>query len=135
MGSIYLILGLVFSLLIAIIALANNETVTVSYIVGRIEISLILLILGSAIAGALVMGLFSLFRTIRSAIAFRESRHRQNAMQKQVKKLEEEKLYLEAELSRCATVKEKIEPERVESQKQGYNAETSPAPVANEDRG
>ena len=67
MGSFYLILGLVFSLIIAIVALANTESVTVSYIFGRAEVSLILLILGSAFIGVLVMGLFSLFRSIRSA--------------------------------------------------------------------
>ncbi len=103
MGSLYLILGLVFSLIIAIVAIANNENVTVSYIFGRSEVSLILLILGSAVTGALVMGLFSLFRSIRSAFAFRELRHQQDVMQKQLKALEEEKLFLQAELNKAVS--------------------------------
>lgn len=104
MASFYLILGLVFSLLIAIIALANNQVVTVSYIFGRAEVSLILLILGSAFAGALIMGLFSLFRAIRGALSFRHMRQQQEALQKQVKDLEEAKLFLEAELTRYKSV-------------------------------
>jgi lipopolysaccharide assembly protein A len=103
MSSLYLILGLVFSLIIAIVAIANNENVTVSYIFGRSEVSLILLILGSAVTGALAMGLFSLFRSIRSAFAFRELRHQQDVMQKQVKTLEEEKIFLQAELNKAVS--------------------------------
>jgi lipopolysaccharide assembly protein A len=125
MGSFYLILGLVFSLIIAIVALANNEMVSVNYIFGRSEVSLILLILGSAVAGALAMGLFSIFRGIRNALAFREIRHKLGESQKKVKDLEEEKLYLEAELNRAVSVPEEEEssnPETVDSA-----ADTAPA--------
>ncbi len=113
MGSFYLILGLVFSLIIAIVALANNEPVTVSYIFGRAEVSLILLILGSAFVGALVMGFFALFRSIRTALSFREMRQKNEALQKQVRVLEEDKIYLEAELN-----KEKSVPEEEEKAKE-----------------
>ncbi len=109
MASFYLILALVFSLIIAIMALANNETVTVSYIFGRAHVSLILLILGSAFIGAMVMGLFSLFRGIRSALAFRELRHKQDALQKQIKTLEEEKMFLEAELNKAISIPDEDE--------------------------
>ncbi len=133
MGSFYLILGLICSLLIAIIALANNETVTVSYIFGRADLSLILLIFGSASFGALIMGLFSLFRAIRSAFAFRESRHKQEALQKQVRQLEEELLFLKAELSSYSSIPDETETEFEtetenaepnEPEKQGYRVET-----------
>lgn len=125
MGSFYLILGLVFSLIIAIVALANTETVTVSYIFGRVEVSLILLILGSAFVGALVMGLFSLFRSIRSAFVFRELRQNQEAMQKQIIALEEEKLFLKAELNKAISVPEEEEEEKPAINNQ--SAETAPA--------
>ncbi|MDW7738691.1 MAG: LapA family protein [Bacillota bacterium] len=116
MGSFYLILGLIFSLLIAIVALANNETVTVSYIFGRAEVSLILLILGSAVVGALAMGLFSLFRSIRSALAFRQLRHQQEELQKNIKNLEEEKIFLIAELNKHVSVaEENLEAENTEN--------------------
>ena len=126
MGSFYLILGLVFSLIIAIVALANTESVTVSYIFGRAEVSLILLILGSAFIGVLVMGLFSLFRSIRSAFAFRDMRQKQEALQKQVKALEEEKIFLEAELNKAVSVPEETE----EAEKEKQEAEVQPAESA-----
>lgn len=143
MGSFYLILGLICSLLIAIVALANNETVTVSYIFGRAEVSLILLIFGSAFFGALIMGLFGFFRTIRSALAFRESRHQQNALQKQVRQLEEEVLFLKAELSRYSSIPDEIETElETETEKiepnepeaPGYKVETALESEVDEDR-
>jgi lipopolysaccharide assembly protein A len=114
-SSFYLILALIFSLLIAIVAVANNDSVTVNYIFGRSEISLILLILGSAFSGALVMGLISLFRTIRSALAFREMRHQKDLLQKKINSLEEEKLFLEAELSRHTSVQGDDQAESFES--------------------
>ncbi len=122
MGSFYLILGLIFSLVIAIIALVNNETVTVNYVFGRTEISLILLILGSAVTGALAMGLFSLFRSIRTAFVFRKLRQQQKVLQKQVKVLQEEKIFLEAELSKAVSVAEEKDMSEAE-------AEITPAEV------
>ncbi len=115
MSSFYLILALIFSLLIAIVAVANNDSVTVNYIFGRSEISLILLILGSAFSGALVMGLISLFRAIRSALAFREVRHQKDLLQKKINSLEEEKLFLEAELSRYTSVQDDDQSESFQS--------------------
>lgn len=137
MGSFYLILGLICSLLIAIIALANNETVTVSYIFGRADISLILLIFGSAFFGVLIMGLFSLFRAIRSALAFRESRHKQEALQKQVKQLEEELLFLKAERSSYVSIPDENETETAEPnepEEPGYRVETALEAEVDEDR-
>jgi lipopolysaccharide assembly protein A len=133
MSSFYLILGLIFSLLIAIIALANNEAVTVSYIFGRVEVSLILLIFGAAFSGALVMGLFSLFRSIRSALAFRESRRKQEALQKRIKQLEDEKIFLEAELNKYVSVQEEMEADLVEPEENAYNVENSPETEVDEE--
>ncbi len=128
MGSFYLILGLVFSLIIAIIALANTEQVTVSYIFGRAEMPLILLILGSAFVGALVMGFFALFRGIRNAFAFREMRSRQEKLEKQVKALEEEKVFLEAELNKAVSVPEEDTEGESEEGRAG-KPQADPAPA------
>ena len=98
MGSFFLILALLFSLLIAIIALANNDPVSVSYLFGRSEVPLILLILGSAISGAAAMGLFSIFRGIRSALKLREERHRYEEVSARVKSLEQDNAALQTEL-------------------------------------
>lgn len=98
MGPVLLILALLFSLLIAVIAIANNDPVPVNYLLGDGDIPLIILILGSAITGAVAMGLFSLFRGIKSAFRFREARRRQDELQEKIKVLEQEKTLLEAEL-------------------------------------
>ena len=111
MSSFYLILALVFSLIIAIMAIANTEPVTVNYIFGKASVSLIILILGSAFAGALVMGMISLFRTIRAALTFRQVRHEKEALEKQIKELEEEKIFLQAELNKALSVPGAIEEE------------------------
>ncbi len=106
MSSFYLIIALVFSIIIALVAVANTDTVTVNYIFGRSSVSLIVLILGSAFAGALVMGMFSLFRSIKSAFAFRQARHEKEILQKKIEDLEEEKLFLQAELNKAISVPE-----------------------------
>lgn len=116
MSSFYLILALVFSLIIAIVAIANTEPVTVNYLFGRADVSLIVLILGSAFAGALVMGMLSLFRSIKAALAFRQLRQEKETLQKQVRELENDKVFLEAELNKVLSVPEEPEPEFTESE-------------------
>ena len=74
METLLLIVALVVSLLIALLALANKETVAISYLIGEARVSLIVLILASACAGAIITGLFSLVRSARSALRFRELR-------------------------------------------------------------
>lgn len=98
MGPVLLILALLFSLLIAAIAIANNDPVPVNYLLGTGKIPLIVLILGSAFIGAAVMGLFNLFRSIKSAFRFREARRRQDELKDKVRALEDEKNRLEAAL-------------------------------------
>ncbi len=109
MSSFYLILALVLSLVIALVAIANTEPVTVNYIFGRSDVSLIILILGSAIAGALVMGMISLFRGIKTVLAFRQARQEKEALHKQVKELEEENIFLQAELNKALSAGEEQE--------------------------
>ncbi len=107
-----MILALVFSLLIALFAVANTEPVNVNYIFGESEVSLIILILGSAFAGALVVGLFSLFHSISAALNLRQVRRENDSLEKKVKALEEDKVFLEAELNRAISVtKDSVETE------------------------
>ncbi len=98
MESIILILALLFSLLVAVLALANQTFVPVNYLFGRAEISLIILILGSACAGAVVSGLFSLLRGLRTTLRFREARRCQEELRRKVEALEQESALLAAEL-------------------------------------
>jgi lipopolysaccharide assembly protein A len=99
----YLMLALLFSLLIAVVAMINGDYVTVNYFFGQAQLSLIVLILGSACGGAMTMGFFSLFRGIRTHLKFREAHHNQEELQRRLELLEEEKNNLEAELGKRQT--------------------------------
>ncbi|MEH7382228.1 lipopolysaccharide assembly protein LapA domain-containing protein [Bacillus sp. JJ1533] len=71
-----LILGLIFALIIAIFAVVNVDSVQVNFVFGYTEIPLILIILGSALLGGLIVGMFGILR--------------QYKQQRQIKKLEKE---------------------------------------------
>jgi len=60
----YLITALVFALLVAVFAIQNTETVVIQFLAWSFSISLVLVILGSAAVGALVLYLFSLVKQI-----------------------------------------------------------------------
>ncbi|MCC3357320.1 LapA family protein [Bacillus sp. REN16] len=71
-----LILGLIFALIIAIFAVVNVDSVRVNFVFGYTEIPLILIILGSALLGGLIVGMFGILRQFKQ--------------QRQIKKLEKE---------------------------------------------
>ncbi|MBS4030688.1 MAG: DUF1049 domain-containing protein [Clostridiales bacterium] len=100
MSMFYLVLALLFSMFVAAVAMTNATIVTVYYLFGHAQISLIVLILGSACAGALAMGFFGLFRNIRTHLKFREAHRNQLELQGRLDFLEKEKIRLEADLSR-----------------------------------
>lgn len=114
MGSLLLILSLLFTLLIAVIAAANHQPVVVNYLFGKAEISLIVLIAGAAVSGALAMGLFSLYHGVRTALAARTERRRHEEMRTRLAALEQEKGRLRRELDQyletAATVQEGDNP-------------------------
>jgi putative membrane protein len=57
-----LFLSLVFALIVAIFSLSNVEEVPVNFLFMDARIPLILLILSSALAGAMIVGLYGIFR-------------------------------------------------------------------------
>lgn len=57
-----ILFGLLFSVIIAIFAVANVDSVPVNYLFGEAEWPLILVILGSALLGFLLSGVFALGR-------------------------------------------------------------------------
>ena len=98
MSSWLLILSLLFSLLIALVAAANTQLVAISYLFGRAEVSLIVLIISSAAAGALAMGLFNLYRSIRTAFRQRTDKRRREDLEKRLAGLEQDREALQREL-------------------------------------
>jgi lipopolysaccharide assembly protein A len=59
------IFALVFALVIAVFSVVNVEQVPVDYVFGTAQFPLIVVILGSALAGGLAVGLFGTFRIMR----------------------------------------------------------------------
>ena len=100
MGSIFLLLALLIGLLIAGVALINNQVVTLNYYFGQISITLFMLILGSAVAGALVMIFFGFYRSIDKYVNSRAERRNEKEMQRRVDRLEKDKSNLKADLSK-----------------------------------
>ncbi|AGT33293.1 hypothetical protein M493_15385 [Geobacillus genomosp. 3] len=72
-GQLNLLLALALALVVALLAVANVEQVTVRYFIGETRLPLIIVIFGSAIVGGLVVGmlgwvrLFSLQRQLKAA--------------------------------------------------------------------
>lgn len=58
-----LLIGLIFAVIIAVFAVVNVDAVPVNYVFGRAEWPLILVILGSALLGALLSGSVAIFRS------------------------------------------------------------------------
>lgn len=71
-----LLIGLVFAVIVAIFAVVNVDSVPVNYVFGSAEWPLILIILGSALLGALISGSVAIFRSF--------------VLQRRVKQLEKE---------------------------------------------
>ncbi len=90
METLLLIAVLLVSLLIALLALANKEAVVINYLIGETRVSLIILILASACAGAVITGMLSLLHSARRAWRFRELRRQLGEARQRLSGLEEE---------------------------------------------
>ncbi len=131
MSMLYLVFALLFSLLIAVAAMGNSEIVTVNYLFGQADLSLIVLILGSASAGALTLGSFSLFRGIQTHLQFREARQKQTELQKRVEFLEEERSRLEIEVGRLQLEIQAVNAKDHAEENRQVVDDPNPSPVDN----
>jgi putative membrane protein len=61
-----LLLGLLFAIIIAVFAVFNVDAVQVNYVFGKAQWPLVLVILCSALLGAVVSGFVAMFRSVRS---------------------------------------------------------------------
>ncbi|SDM81516.1 Uncharacterized integral membrane protein [Psychrobacillus sp. OK028] len=74
-----LLFGLLFAIIIALFAIYNVDTVPVNYVFGTAKWPLILVILGSALLGALLSGSVAIYR---SFVLSRKVRHLEKEMEK-----------------------------------------------------
>lgn len=131
MSQFGVILALVFSLVIAIFAIANNQPIEVNYLYGKAEVSAIIIILGSAILGALVIFLLSMFRQIRMGFQIRGLRNEIEDHKKKALELEKERERLMAQV-------EQFEMsgggQAAVTMEQGKTGDISPSATREEDR-
>ena len=94
------ILALLFSILIAIFAILNNEVVEINYFFGRAPVSVIIVILASAFTGALIVGLFSLVGRIKFGFRSREHHNQLKKMEEDLTRMAQRESELLEKLSR-----------------------------------
>ncbi|MDO3410918.1 lipopolysaccharide assembly protein LapA domain-containing protein [Saccharibacillus sp. CPCC 101409] len=78
-----LILMLIFALITAIFAVINVNPVEVNFLFGYANVPLVLLILGSALFGGLIVGLFGIYRQFRLHREMKKLRLENEQLQKQ----------------------------------------------------
>ena len=122
MRLIFLVLALMFGLIIAAAAIINNEVVTVNYFFGQVNLTLFMLILGSAVAGALFMGSLSIYRGIHNYMNSQGDRGLKKELQNRVRTLEDEKQKLEDEKQKLEEDLSEQQKEREEASKKAYSA-------------
>lgn len=98
MRTVFIVLMLLLAIAIAAVAMLNNEIVTLHYLFGQANLTLFALILGSALAGVLLMIFFNIYRSIHNYIKAEGERTLKKELQHRVKALEGEKSKLEDEL-------------------------------------
>ncbi len=91
MSQLGVIMALIFSLLIAIFALANNQPIIVNYLYGKTEISAVIVILGAAILGAFVIFLLNMFKQIKTGFRLRSLQSELSEVRSQVNELQNER--------------------------------------------
>jgi lipopolysaccharide assembly protein A len=84
-----LILALIFALIVAIFAVVNVNPVEVHYVFGMAEWPLILVIIGSAVMGAIAVGAAGIFRLLLLQKRLRQTQKENEQLKKKVFEHEE----------------------------------------------
>lgn len=84
------ILILIFAIIIALFALFNATVVTVSFIFAQIDVSLALVIIGSALIGAIIVILFDSFKKLKTKKTIKEQGKRIQTLEATLKEKETE---------------------------------------------
>ncbi|HHV62280.1 MAG TPA: LapA family protein [Firmicutes bacterium] len=104
----YLIIALVFAIAVAIFAVQNSGAVTVRFLNWQSDTSLIFVILGSAVAGALAVGLVGFMKQISLSIKLRNTSIRLHKLQEEYDRIAVENDELRYQLGET-TLKTRLE--------------------------
>lgn len=97
MSQFSIFAGLIFSLIIAVFALANSQPVLINYLFGKAEVSAIIVILCSAVSGAFVIFLFNLVRHVKASFQLRGLRNDLRIMKEKMQELEKERDFFQVQ--------------------------------------
>mgnify|MGYP000574981031 CR=1 FL=1 len=109
----YLALALAFALLVAVFAVQNVEVVNVRFFSYQFETPLVLIILGSAAGGAVIVGVLGLVKQIGMSFRLWEGQSRLKRLEGEIKTLKDKEEKLTGEL---AQARERIEALEAENQ-------------------
>lgn len=71
MSQVGIIVALIFSLIIAVFAILNNQPVVINYLFNKVDVSAVIVILGAAFSGAFIVFLLGVYRQIKLVVKMR----------------------------------------------------------------
>lgn len=80
----YIVIMLIFAIFVTLFAIFNATAVTVSFIFAEMEVSLALVIIGSALLGALLVMLFDAVKKLKTSKIIREANKKVQDLEKQL---------------------------------------------------
>jgi putative membrane protein len=97
-GKVFkLVIALLCALLVAIFAVQNYQTVPIRFLASGLEISLALVIIGSAAVGATFAFVLGIVRQFNQGRKMREYKQKLTKLEQELQKLQEEKMSLTLE--------------------------------------
>lgn len=97
------VVGLAFAVIVAMFAIQNSTPVSISFFSWQLaDISLALVILGSAAAGAFAAGLFAIVREIRLKLSLRACRNRLESATRELDLTRDDNTNLQKEVERLS---------------------------------
>ena len=103
---VFIILMILLAIAVVAVAVVNHEIVTVDYLFGQVELTLFTVMLGSALAGVLIMVFFYIYRSIHNYLKSGSDRALKKELQQRIKYLESENKKLEEEAARLQKERE-----------------------------
>ena len=115
-----IIFGLIFAILIAIFAIQNASIVALNILMWEFEISLAVVVLGSIIFGALVIGIFSYIKQFQLRRKNKNLKLEIQSLKEELDKLKEEKREIESYHARKTELEETEEEKEEKKEKRGF---------------
>lgn len=85
--QILFIFSLIFAILVSIFAVMNSEPVTIKLLWKEFQFSQAIVILGSAVFGAVIVALLGVFNKVKSSLKIRELQNKIKSLEKEIQEL------------------------------------------------